>query len=143
MSLPALVPEAVVIVGVAAEVDVEPVPIGGALPVFEHVLEGPEAPAHVVEHAVQHHAYARLVQGVAHVSEVLVGAKARVYLPKVPGVIAVGVRLEHRGEVHRAGIELFKMGHPVYHLAYAALGFAVVLIGRAAEADGVYLVEHG
>ena len=63
-ALPSLVPEAVVVVGVAVKADVEPILVG-AVPLFLlHVLERPKAAAHVVEHAVQQHADARRVQGV-------------------------------------------------------------------------------
>ena len=55
MALPALVPEAVVVVGIAVEADVEPVLIGAVPLLLLHVPEGPEAPAHMVEDSVQHH----------------------------------------------------------------------------------------
>ena len=143
MALPALVPQAIVVVGVAPKVNVEPVLVGGAFPVAEHILKSPEAPAHMVEDSVQHHPDAGLMQGIAHTGKILVRAQAGVNFLVVPGVVAMGVRLEHRGEVHRAGVQLFQMLHPVQHFQNAALGLPVVLKGRAAKAHRINLVEHG
>ena len=62
VALPALVPEAVVIAAVAAEVYVEPVLIGRVPLPLLHVAEGPEATAHVVENAVEDDADAVFAQ---------------------------------------------------------------------------------
>ena len=62
MAFPAFIPEPVVVFGVAVEADMEPVFVG-AVPLFlPHVLESPEASAHVIEHAVQHDAQTSLMQ---------------------------------------------------------------------------------
>ena len=142
VALPALVPEAVVVAAVASKVDVEPVLIGGGLPLFLHVLEGPEAPAHVVEHAVQHHPDARLVQSVADLFKLLVGAQAAVDFFEIPGVVAVGVRLKHRGEIDGPNAQLLQVGDPLLHLLDAVHRHPVVLKGRAAKPHGVDLIKH-
>ena len=143
VALPALVPEAVVIAAVASKVDVEPVLIGGGLPFFLHVLEGPEAPAHMVEHAVQHHPDARPVQGLADLFKFLVGAQAAVDFCIVPGVIAVGVRLKHRGEIDGPNAQLLQVGNPLLHLLDAVHRHPVVFKGRPAEPHVIDLIEHG
>ena len=96
VALPALVPEAVVPVGVAVKVDVEPVLVGAVPLLLLHVPEGPEAPAHVVEHPVQHDPQPRVVEGPAHLGQVLVGAQPGVQPVVVPGVIAVLVAVKDR-----------------------------------------------
>ena len=142
MALPALVPEAVVVVGIAVEVDMEPVLVGGVPFLFLHVPEGPEAPAHMVEHAVQHHPDAVGVEDLHHLGKVLVGSQAAVHLPVVPGVVAMAVAVEDGGEVEGAGPQLLDMGGPVPDFADAAYGYAVVFLGRAAEAQGIDLIEY-
>ena len=57
------------------EQDMEPVKIGGALPVSQHILKSPEAASHMVEHAVQHHFYPRLMELFADFLKILVGAE--------------------------------------------------------------------
>ena len=80
MPLPALIPEAVVVIGVAVEVYVEPILVGGVPALLENVLERPESASHMIEYAVQHDLYARLVQSFADLLEILVGAEAAVDL---------------------------------------------------------------
>ena len=106
------------------------------------IPESPEAPAHVVEHAVQHHPDASFVKGLADLLKVLVGAQAAVDLPVVPGVVAMGVGLKHRGKVHRPNAQLFQVGDPLLHLLDAMGLHPVVVEGRAAKPQGVNLVKH-
>ena len=55
VALPALVPKAVVILGIAVKIQMEPVLIR-AVPFFLlHVPERPKAPPHMIENPVQHH----------------------------------------------------------------------------------------
>ena len=103
MPLPALVPKAVVVGGVAAEVDVEPVLFVRIFPLFAHFFKGEKAAADVVEHAVQHDADARLVKLGDQPLEILVVAEAAVDSEKIHRVIAVPLALEERVEQH--GVE--------------------------------------
>ena len=96
----------------------------------------------MVEHAVQHHLDARRVQRPAHLLKILVGAQAAVQAAVVPGVVAVGVGFKGRVEQHRARAQLFQMGHPVQHPQDAGAHLAVVLRGRAAQAQGIDLIKY-
>ena len=122
--------------------DVEPVLVGGVPLLLLHVLKGPEAAAHVVEHAVQHHPDAMGVKGLTHLGEVLVGAQAAVDLPVVPGVVAVAVTFKNGGEVYRICPQLLDMVRPIGDFADAVDGDAVILLWGSAEAQGVDLVKH-
>ena len=141
VALPALVPEAVVVLGVAVEADVEPVLVG-AVPLFlPHILEGPETPAHVVEDSVQHHPDTGVVEGLADLGQVVVGAQAGVRVEVVPGVVAVAVAVEYRVEQNGVRSGLFDMVHPVQQTQDAGLSAAVVVRRRAAQAQGVDLIN--
>ena len=141
VALPALVPEAVVIVGVAVEADVEPVPVWAVPPLLLHVLEGPEAPAHMVEDPVQHHPQTGVVKGPTHPGQVVVGPQPGVGVEVVPGVVAVAVAVEHRVEQDGIRPRLFDMVHPVQQAQDPGLCPAVVLRRRAAQAQGVDLID--
>ena len=142
VALPALVPEAVVIAAVAAEVYVEPVLIGRVPLPLLHVAEGPEATAHVVENAVEDDADAVFAQLGADGFEVLVRAEAAVHAAVVPRVVAVAVALEDGAEVHGVRAQLFNVPGPVRDFEYAVRQNAVVIMRRAAEAQGVNVIKY-
>ena len=141
VALPALVPEAVVPVGVAVKVDVEPVLIGAVPLLLLHVPEGPETPAHVVEHPVQHDPQPRVVESPAHLGQVLVGAQPGVQPVVVPGVIAVLVAVKDRIQEDGVRPKLPDMLRPGQQAADAGHGDSVVVLGRAAQAQGINLVQ--
>ncbi len=141
VALPALVPEAVVVVGVAVEVHVEPVLVGAVPFLLLHVLEGPEAPAHVVEHPVQHHPQPGVVEGLAHLGQVLIGPQAGVCMEVVPGVVAVAVAVEDRVEQDGVRPGFFDMVHPVQQAQDAGFCFPVVLRRGAAQTQRVNLID--
>ena len=114
VALPALVPKAVVIIGVAAEVQAEPIFVWAVPLLLLHVPKGPKAPAHVVEHPVQHHPQPRPVEGLAHLSQVIVRAQPGVKMEVVPGVIAVAVTVEHRVQQHRVRAKRADVLRPVH-----------------------------
>ena len=145
-ALPAFVPETVVVVGVAVKTQVEPVLVG-AVPLFLlHIAESPETAAHMVEHTVQQHPDARLVQGVHHGFQVPVGAQAAVHLRVVAGVVAVGVALKQRVEQHAGSAQFPDMLHPVQHTQQPVLfrlrRIAAVDQRRAAEPQRIDLIDH-
>ena len=141
VALPVGVPEAVVVVGVAVEVDAEPVLIGAVPPLFLHVPEGPEPTAHVVEHPVQHHPDTGLMEGVTHLGEVLVGAQAAVQLEIIPGIIAVAVAFKQRVEEYGVRPQLFDVLHPVQQAQNSALPHTVVVLRRATQPQRVDLID--
>ena len=142
MAFPALVPEAVVVVRVAVERNVEPVLVRG-IPLFLlYVAERPEAAADMVEHAVQHDLDAVFVQGVAHRSKVLVRAEAAVDFAEVAGVVAVAVGFKDRGKVYRVAAELCDVLRPVRNLRDAVYQHTIVDARRAAEPDRVDLIKY-
>ena len=142
MALPVLVPQAVVVTRIAAEVNVEPIPVRAGLPLLQYVPEGPKAAPHMVEHTVQHHPDARRVQRRAHARKIRVRTKAAVQLRIVPGIVAVSVGFKHRAEIHRVRPQLFDMGHPVQQLQNTRLRSAIVFPRRAAQAQRIDLVKH-
>ena len=145
-ALPRLVPEAVVVVGVAVKADVEPVLVGAVPALFLHIAERPKAAPHVVEHAVQQHADARRMQGGADLLQVVVGAQAAIDLVVIAGVVAVGVALEQGIEQHAGRAQFFDVVHPVQHTQQAVpvgLGLVTIVLQRCpAQAQGVDLVNH-
>ncbi len=96
ISFPALIPEAVVVVGIAAQIDIKPAQVRRILPVLQHILKCPESPADMIEHTVQHHLDAVLVQVVTYFPEILIGTQPAVDGVIIPRIIPVGIRLEHR-----------------------------------------------
>ena len=142
VSFPALVPEAVVIVRIALERDVEPVLVGRVPFFLLYVSERPEAAADMVEHAVQHDLDAVLMQSLAYGCEIGVRAETAVHLSEVAGIVAVTVGFEDRGEINGVAAETRDMLGPVGSLADARHGYSVVDARRAAEADGIDLIKN-
>ena len=91
MTLPALIPKSVIIVAVAAEIDMEPI-----FNKDRELLIETKASADVVENAVQDYLYAVFVKLFADLCKVFICAKAAVYLAVISGIIAVSVGIEHR-----------------------------------------------
>ena len=142
VALPALVPEAVVIIAVAVEINVEPVLVGAVPLLLLHVPEGPEAPAHVVEHPIQQHPDAGIMEGPAHALQVLLRPQAAVHPVVVPGVISVAVTFEEGIEQHRVRPQLPDVLHPIQQAQDAVLRHTVVVRRRAAQPQGIDLVHH-
>lgn len=141
MAFPSLVPQSVVIPVVAVETDEEPIPVGGSLPIFQQVLERPEAPAHVVEHPVEHHPDPRLVKGAAKGGEFAVRSQPAVDPGIVPGIVAVRVGVEHRRKIDRIRMDAPYMGDPVCHFLQTVARHTLVLVRAAAEAQGIDLIK--
>src|SRR5690606_4213354 len=104
---PRLVAQLAAAVGVEwVPVDEEPVQVGALLPVLEHVVELQEAPAGVVEDAVEDHAHAALVSALEQLAQRAVASQERVDPVVVVSVVAVvRGRLEDRVEVERRDAE--------------------------------------
>ena len=156
VAAPVFVAEAVVVLVVAAPVDREPASIGARLLLLHHVLEGPEAASHMVEDAVEEHADARLMEGLDHAAQILVGTEARINLGVVARVIAVAIALEGRVEHHAGCAELLDMANPavVNDVEQTMpvcrmradrslpLGAAVVAPRRAAQPERIDLIDR-
>ena len=141
--LPALIPKAVIVVGIPVEVNpMEPIDIGGSSPVSQHIHKRPEPSAHMIEYTVQHHLDALLVQSIAHLLKVLVGSQTHIHLPVVSGIVAMGVRLKQRRKIHRVHSKLLHMRYPVQHLQDTVLQHPVIFKRRTAEPQRIDLVEH-
>ena len=143
MAFPALIPETVVVAVISPEVNIKPVFIRGAFPVFQHILKAEEAPAHMVEHAVQKNPDAGRMKGIADLLKVFICAKTHIYLLIIPGIIAVGVGLKDGREVYRAHMKLLQVRNPVHYLPDPGREDAVVLEGCAGKAHGIYLIKYG
>ena len=71
-------PEAVVIAGIAVEIDVEPVLIRRIPTLLQYILKSPEPSSHMIEHAVQNHFDAVFMQIPANSRKILVGSETTV-----------------------------------------------------------------
>ena len=145
VAAPGLVPEGVPHGGAPAEVQVlEPAAVGGGLALLLHIAEGPEATAHVVKDAVQHHPDAILVEGVTQGGEGVHVSQAAVDLVVVGGVVAVLHRLAHRPQIEGVHAQLLEVGNPLPQLFQPLNRFpAGVVLGTAAEAQGIDMVKDG
>ena len=83
------------------------------------------------------------MQGVADLFEVLVAAQPAVDLAEIPGVIAVVVGLEHRGEIDGPDVQLLQMRNPLLDLLDTGNLYAVVGKRGPTEAQGVDLIKNG
>ena len=143
VAFPAFIPETVVVAVISPEVDIKPVFIRRAFPVLQHILKAEEAPAHVVEYAVQKDPDAGFMEGIADLLKVFIGAKTHIYLLIIPCIIAVGVGLKDGREVYRAHMKLLQVRNPVHYLPDPGREDAVVLEGCAGKAHGIYLIKYG
>ena len=143
MPLPALIPEAVVIAGIAVKIGIEPVLVGGIPFFLANIPELRKAASDMIEHAVEHDADALCVQCIDDLSEVLVRAEAGVDFFVVAGVIAVGIGLEHRRKIHSIAAGFGNVVNPVQHLQDAMCFDAVIAERRSAESQRINLVEYG
>lgn len=96
----------------------------------------------MVEHTVQHHTDAVVVEGAANLGEVLIGAQAGVYSAVVPSVITMAVAVEQRREVDCIGPQLLDMLCPVPDFADAVGLNTIVNPRRTAEAQGINLIKN-
>ena len=106
IAFPALVPEAVVVVGIAVKVYVKPVLIRRIPFLFPHIPEGGKSTAHMVEDPVEKDLYPFVMEGLAERLQVFVVSQTHIQPLIVPGVIAVGVGFEEGREVHGVYVEL-------------------------------------
>ena len=114
MAFPSLIPETVIVGGIAVEIDMEPVFIRGIPFPFPHVPERLKIPPDVIEYAVQNHPDSPFMTGPAQPFEIGVGAKAAVNPAVIPRVVSVGVALEYRGKVNGIGPQPFQMVQPEF-----------------------------
>ena len=143
MTLPALVPEAVV-VAVVALAHMEPVLLSAAELVLADVPESPEVAPDMVEHAVQNDPDTVFVKRVADLLEILVCAEAAVYLGVISGVVAVRGGFKYRPEVYGVAAKLLYMRDIVNDPEYLVGRFRreIVLPGAAEVSDWVDVIEY-
>ena len=116
IALPALIPEAVVIVGVSSKMNMKPVLIAGILPVSLHVPELNKSPSDMIENAVQNNSDPVFMELPADVTEVLVCSKPDIDLFIISGIISMRIRFKQRAEIDCIDPEFFHMGDPVINL---------------------------
>ena len=141
VSLPALVPEAVVVIGVAIKVHVEPVLIGAIPFFFLQVPESPEPAAHMVEYPIQHNTKPCVVERLAYLCEIAVGTQAGVQMEVIPGIIAVAVAVKHRIEQNGVCSNGLDMVYPVQQAQNTGGCNPVVLHRGAAQAQRIDLID--
>ena len=101
MSFPALIPEAVVIIGIPVEVDVKPILILRLLPLLKHILKSPEAAPHMVKDTVQNHMNPILFECLTDFRKIRIAAEAAINLRIVPRIVAVAVGFKYRRKIDR------------------------------------------
>src|SRR5699024_5220677 len=137
----ALVPEAVIVSAVPVEINAEPVFVRG-IPLFLlDILKCPEASSDMIKHAVQHHLYVMVMQLFADSLKIIVCSKAAVDLHKISCIIAVVVRFEDRVHDDRSDPELLEIFRPFTDLQDPVRLHSVVVHGRPAESDRIYLIK--
>ena len=122
MTLPALVPKAVAIAGVAVKTDVKPILVRRIPLALLHIAEGPKAATDVVEDGIEHHADAMGVQRVAYGGKVGIPAQATVYMAQAARVVAVTIGLERRVDEHSANAEFLQAVGPLGNLHDRSIG---------------------
>ena len=109
MSFPAFIPEPIIIIAVAVEIDMEPVFIRGIPLLFLYVLKCPESAAYMVEYAVQDDFYSMCVQVFAYTGKIIICAKSAVDFLKIPGIIPVAVGFKDRIQQDRVHAQFLKI----------------------------------
>ena len=125
----------------------EPVPVRGVFPVFDHVPELRETAAHMVEDTVQNDADPVLVKFPADLPEILVGPQADVDLFIVSCIITMRVRLKQRAEIDCVDPQFLHMRNPLRHFSDPVLChflFRILVIGKrsSAESQSINLIKH-
>ena len=138
MALPALVPKAVAIAGIAVKANVEPVLVGRVPLALLHIAEGPKAAAHMVEDGVEHHADAMGVQRLAHGGKVGVPTQATIYMAQTACVVTVAIRLERRVNEHSTDAELLQVVGPLGDFHDGGIG-----VGRGVGSLGELILGNG
>lgn len=143
--VPALVPEAVVIGGISAEIQpAEPAAVTGTLPVLLNVLKADEITSHMVENTVQNYSYAICVKVGTDLFEILVCTKTAVNGLIINSIITVLCGLEKRSQVNGVYVHFFQMRYPFGYLlnaVYGSFGGLVAIGFSPAEAQRVNVVE--
>ena len=146
ISFPAFIPQAVIIIGISAQINMEPVQIRGILPFLQNILKGPEASSHMIENTVQHHPDSFFMKVLTDLFEILIGAQPAVHLPEIPGIIPMGIRLKQRGKIDGVCAKLLYMSNPAIYLLYSILlccRTASVIFKRSpAESQRIYLIKN-
>ena len=125
----------------------EPVFVGGVLPVPDHVLELGKAAAHMVEDAVQYDTDPVLMQLSAYLSEILVGSQPNIDLFVIPCIISMGIRFKQGAEINRIDPQFLHMRNPLRHLAdpvkrHLLLRVILIRIGSSAESQCINLIKN-
>ena len=143
--VPALVPEAVVIGGISAEIQsAEPAAVTGTLPVLLNVLKADEITSHMVENTVQNNSDAVCVKVSANLFEIVVCTQTAVNCLVINGIIAVLCGLEKRSQVNGVYVHFFEMRDPLgdlFDAVYGSFGGLMAIGFSPAEAQRVNVVE--
>ena len=138
MALPALVPKAVAIAGVAVKANVEPVLVGRVPLTLLHIAEGPKTAAHMVKDGIEHHADAVGMQRLAHGGKVGIPTQATVDMTQAARVVAMAIGLERRVDEHRANAEFLQVVGPLGDLHDGRIG-----VGRSVGSLGELILSNG
>ncbi len=118
VALPAFIPEAVVIIGISSQINMEPIQVRGMLPVFQHVLKLGKSSPYMIENTVQHDTDSIFMQLFAYLFKILIRPKSAVYLPVIPRIIPMSIRFKHRRKINCVYPQLLHMGDPIQYFQY-------------------------
>ena len=138
MALPALVPKAVAIAGIAVKTDVEPILVGRIPLALLHVAECPKAATDVVEDGVEYHADAVGMQCVAHGGKVGIPTQAAVDMAQAARIVAMAIGLKRRVDQHGTDTELLQVIGPLGDLHDGRIG-----VGCSAGSLGEFILGNG
>ena len=131
MALPALVPKAVAIAGVAVKANVEPVLVGRVPLALLNIAEGPKAATDVVEDGIEYHADAVGMQRLAHGGKIGIPTQATVDMAQTARVVAMAVGFERRVNEHSTDAEFLQVVGPLSDFHNGSIG-----VGRVAGSLG-------
>ena len=139
---PALVPKSVVVAGIAAEIDVEPILFVAPLAAGAHVLKGEKTAADMVEHAVEHDADARFVKFFDQTLKIGVVAEPPVHIEEIDRVVPVPLAFKQRVEQNGGKSHFLDVRDLFFDELQAAAHLSeVVFPFRAAIAERIDLIK--
>ena len=138
---PALVPKSVVVAGIAAEIDVEPILFVAPLAAGAHVLKGEKTAADMVEYSVQYHTDSVAVKRLADFDKIIIGAKPAVKFTEISCIISMIIGLKNRIQKNGVHSKIRKIICPVEQFADTGNGLAIVVHRCTAEPDWIDLIK--
>ncbi len=141
---PALIGKAVVIGAVPAEINpFVPVPVRRILPLFADIPESEKLPPGMIEHAVHHNLYIRLMKSADKAAEVFIVAQPAVHGLVVRRIISMCRRLKQGSDIDCPDPERLQMPDPVLKQGKSVNHIpAFIYHRRPQHAEGIDVVKY-